>query len=72
MLVVEGVALGRRERRSVMKDSCWILLRRRRDELDLGDKERSRTRDFVKERRAMSESAGGRLYRKKESPVGRS
>jgi hypothetical protein len=44
-----------------VKDSHWIWPRRRRDELDLGDKERSRARDFTeKERRAMSESAGGR------------
>jgi hypothetical protein len=41
-----------------MKDSRWIWSRRRRDELDLDDKERSRTRDLAeKERRAMSEAA---------------
>jgi hypothetical protein len=44
----------------VTKDSCWIWPIRRRDELDLGDKKRSRAKDFAeKERRAMSESAGG-------------
>jgi hypothetical protein len=59
-LVVEGVVLGRQGRRSVTKDSHWIWPRRRRDKLDLGDKERSRTRDLAeKERRAMSEAATG-------------
>jgi hypothetical protein len=57
--MVEGVMLSHRGWRSMMKDSRWIWSRRRRDELDLDDKERSHTRDLAeKERRAMmSETA---------------
>jgi hypothetical protein len=56
--MVEGVVLSHRGWRSMMKDSRWIWSRRRRDELDLDDKERSRTRDLAeKERRVMSEAA---------------